>query len=30
MTGSVRTLGTFTIGLAALATIPATPLAPSP
>ena len=26
MTGSVRTLGTFTIGLAALATIPATPL----
>src|SRR5437667_274 len=27
MTASVRTLGTFTIGLAALATIPATPLA---
>ena len=26
MTASVRTLGTFTIGLAALATIPATPL----
>jgi len=27
MTASIRTLGTFTIGLAALATIPATPLA---
>ena len=26
MTASVRTLGTFTIGLAALATIPATPI----